>query len=267
MVVCQRTIHWKCSSSASVCDYSARHYFMLILYNYYENVVLVLAAKNNNYATLISRETGSRCHPTWWRVSTRKIANREKLSNVGVWKIGKRRDIYHTYKDLPRSGRPRLFTEREERKIVRLVKSGKCETATEVQSHLRTEEDLHVSTNTLRRAFRRNDLVARVKRKKPLLTRAHRRRRLAFAREHKDWMPEDWKCVVWSDESKFQLFNSDGRQWCWKRLGEPLNDRSVKPTVKHGGGNLMVWGCVTSKGVGYLCRIDGGWMESCIERF
>jgi hypothetical protein len=41
--------------------------------------------------------------------------------------------------------------------------------------------------------------------------------------------------VVWSNESKFQIFGSDGHQYCWKTLGEPLKDTHVKPTVKFGG--------------------------------
>jgi hypothetical protein len=63
--------------------------------------------------------------------------------------------------------------------------------------------------------------------------------------------------VIWSDESKFQLFGSDGRQWYWKKPGDPLIARHIKSTVKHGGGNIMVWGCLTSKGMGYICHIHG----------
>ena len=32
----------------------------------------------------------------------------------------------------------------------------------------------------------------------------------------------------------------------------------IESTIKHNGGSLMVWGCITYQGVGYLCRIDGG---------
>ena len=38
---------------------------------------------------------------------------------------------------------------------------------------------------------------------------------------------------------------------CW------LTQQHVSGTVKFGGGSLMVWGCMTAHGVGYMCRIDG----------
>jgi hypothetical protein len=68
---------------------------------------------------------------------------------------------------------------------------------------------------------------------------------------------EDWKRVVWSDETKVNRIGSDGLYWVWKQLGGRLTERQVKGTAKHGGGSLMMWGCMTAKGVGYACRIDG----------
>ena len=32
------------------------------------------------------------------------------------------------------------------------------------------------------------------------------------------------------------------QKYVWKKKGQPLLDREVDPTVKHGGGNIMVWG-------------------------
>jgi len=37
-----------------------------------------------------------------------------------------------------------------------------------------------------------------------------------------------------------------------------LSAAHVQPTIKYGGGSIMVWGCLTSQGVGNLCRIYGG---------
>jgi hypothetical protein len=43
----------------------------------------------------------------------------------------------------------------------------------------------------------------------------------------------------------------------WKEVGEPLNDRLVESTVKFGGGNVMIWGCMFWEGIGYATRIEG----------
>src|SRR5579871_5725126 len=80
--------------------------------------------------------------------------------------------------------------------------SGKCQSAVDVQHCLKTEEGIDVSAQTIHSIFHRNGLVARVKQKKPLLLGRHRPSRLAFARKHSHWTAEDWKRVVWLDESK-----------------------------------------------------------------
>jgi hypothetical protein len=68
---------------------------------------------------------------------------------------------------------------------------------------------------------------------------------------------EDWKKVIFSDETKVNRLGSDGRQWAWKRPGEGLSPRLVQPTVKFGGGSPMVWGCMLWEGPGYATKIEG----------
>ena len=63
--------------------------------------------------------------------------------------------------------------------------------------------------------------------------------------------------VWWSDETKINHLGSDGRHWVWKEVGEGLSDRVVEGTVKFGGGNLMMWGCMRWDGVGHVTRIEG----------
>jgi transposase len=66
-----------------------------------------------------------------------------------------------------------------------------------------------------------------------------------------------WKEVIWSDETKINRLGSDGREWIWKKQNNSnLIHQHVKGTLKFGGGSLMMWGCITAKGVGYACRID-----------
>ena len=62
-----------------------------------------------------------------------------------------------------------------------------------------------------------------------------------------------------ADECKIELFGNNNREWCWKKPSSLLDDRSITPTLKFGGGNLMVcWDVMTSKGIGYLVKIENG---------
>ena len=63
--------------------------------------------------------------------------------------------------------------------------------------------------------------------------------------------------IVWSDESKFNLFHSDGRTYVRRRTSEEFDERCVTGTVKHGGGSVMIWGCISGDGKGMLVRVRG----------
>ena len=63
--------------------------------------------------------------------------------------------------------------------------------------------------------------------------------------------------IVWSDESKFNLFHSDGRTYVRRRTSEEFDERCVTGTVKHGGGSVMIWGCISGDDKGMLVRVRG----------
>ena len=50
-----------------------------------------------------------------------------------------------------------------------------------------------------------------VKRKRPLCKPHYRRARMGFAERHLEWTIQDWKKVIWSDETKINCLGSDGR--------------------------------------------------------
>ncbi len=64
--------------------------------------------------------------------------------------------------------------------------------------------------------------------------------------------------VLWSDGTKINLFGSDGVKCVWRQPGEEYKDKRVIPTVKHGGGSVMVWGCMSAAGTGELSAAGTG---------
>lgn len=42
-----------------------------------------------------------------------------------------------------------------------------------------------------------------------------------------------------------------------RRAGEEFSSKCIKPTVKGGGGSIMVWGCMTMNGTGPIYRVEG----------
>ncbi len=66
-----------------------------------------------------------------------------------------------------------------------------------------------------------------------------------------------WNHVLWSDETKINLFGSDGVKRVWRQPGEENKDNCVLPTVKHGGGSVMIWGYMSAADTGELQFIEG----------
>jgi hypothetical protein len=68
---------------------------------------------------------------------------------------------------------------------------------------------------------------------------------------------ENWKQVIWSDETKINCLGSDRRKWVYKRVGESLSDRLVEGSQKFDRDSVMIWGCMLWEGPGFACEIDG----------
>ena len=71
--------------------------------------------------------------------------------------------------------------------------------------------------------------------KRPRLTPHHRKERLDFAIRYQYWTLEDWKKVVWSDETRINHLGSDGRKRVWEKAGEGLSGRVVEGTLEFQG--------------------------------
>src|SRR6266850_317289 len=122
-----------------------------------------------------------------------------------------------------------------------LISSRKAETATAIAKSLSSVISQPLSAQTVRNHLKKMGMKAVVKQKGPFLSRKHQQARMDFALAHQYWTLDDWKRVIWSDETKINRLGSDGRKWAWKKSRESLSGGLVEGTLKYGGGSLMIW--------------------------
>ncbi|PIO54236.1 transposase [Teladorsagia circumcincta] len=153
-----------------------------------------------------------------------------------------------TVTNKPRSGRPRLTSIRQDRRIVRLSLADPSLTCVDIAAKFNASNG-NISRRTVGRRLSAVGLNGRRPAKKPLIRFKNRKARVEFACRHLHWTSSDWSKVLFSGESKFNLFGSDGIKYVRRPSVERFNPRYIKATVKHNGGSVMVSGAFSLNGM------------------
>ncbi|GFT57740.1 transposable element Tc1 transposase [Trichonephila clavipes] len=156
-----------------------------------------------------------------------------------------------------RRGRKKIMNSITERRVIHQVKIDPKISAPKIAASTSNTLGRSVSAETVRRVLRKAGYNGRVARKKPLIGKRNRVKRLKFAKEHILKPQQFWNEVIFSDESKFNILGSDGRRMVSRKPNSSHHPKYTIPTVKHGGGSVMVWGCMATSGLGKLVFIDG----------
>ena len=186
----------------------------------------------------------------------KKIGRRLSIHQSTVRQIVYKWKALNTTKSLPRSGRPRKLSGRTLRNVLRDVTSNPRTSADDVQKSLK-DAGVEVHQSTVRRALDREGLHGRVARRKPLLSPKHRKMRLTFAKAHVDKENAFWKKVLWTDETKIELFSHNDVRYVWRTKNTAFDEKNAVPTVKHGGGSVILWGCFAASGTGKVEFVQG----------
>ncbi|GBM90045.1 Transposable element Tc1 transposase [Araneus ventricosus] len=134
--------------------------------------------------------------------------------------------------------------------------------AVKLATELEKRFAIKVSPETVRRVIRSYGYNSRVARRKCFVNEGTRKVRLDFAMLAKDISL--WESVIFVDESKFNIFGSDGRIGVWRKPNEELNPKNLLPTVEHGDGFIMVCGCFAASGMENLVSLKIIWSNISI---
>ncbi|KAK3507021.1 hypothetical protein QTP70_000557 [Hemibagrus guttatus] len=156
----------------------------------------------------------------------------EKVTTVGA--IIRKWKKHKITANLPRSGAPSKMSPHGVSMIMRTVRNQPRTTRKDLVNYLKAAGTI-VTKNTIGNTLCHEGLKSCSASKIPLLKKAHVHACLKFANEHLNDSEENWTKVLWSDETKTHRV--------WRRRNATYDPKNTIPTVKHGSGNIMFWGC------------------------
>jgi transposase len=185
-----------------------------------------------------------------------------QISDILNIPISTVRDVIHLYTEkgveaIPkRSGRPKVFSDRAKSTMTRAFRAAPFMPIA-TQHRLFIAGGVELSYSTFRRRMLDLGFASYSPAKKPALSDRHKLNRLQWCQEKVDWTVDQWKSVVWSDESRYTIVGNDGGFRVVRKEGERYLEQHILETHKFGKGSIMLWGCFWYGGLGPLVALTG----------
>jgi transposase len=181
------------------------------------------------------------------------LTERDVAALIGVSKTAVHQATVHhakfnsyDYRDTRRnSGRSRVTTPQTDRMIRRAAVRNPTISAAEIGSLLPPHEA--VSVRTVKRRLQCDfKLRAYHPASKPLRSQKNKKDRIDFCHRYRNWTAQDWRKVMFSDESMIRQFYSF-RGYVRRPPNQRHADRYCVPVAKHAS-SVMVWGAISARG-------------------
>jgi transposase len=187
--------------------------------------------------------------------SVRDISKILQISKSTVQDVIKKYNDEGMVSTASRSGRPPILSDQDRRQLVRLTKGNRQATLEQLTEEFNKSLTVSASVQTIRRALHIQGYYGRTAKKKPFVSEINRKKRRFWCLARRNWSDE-WNKVIFSDESRFEIFDNDSHKWVWRRANEKYEKDCLKPTVQKSDG-IMLWGCFCKDQLGPLVLVDG----------
>lgn len=188
--------------------------------------------------------------------SARELSEMFCISRKTIYNVINRAENENRLEPKCGGGPSKKITKRADRVIMRKIHQNPQVSTRTLARELKEECGIVVSHETVRQTILQHKYFSRSARKKPLLSSANVEKRLSFATmlisEPVDYRDD----VIFCDETKMMLYYNDGPTIVWRKALTSLEKRNIIPTVKFGKLSVMIWGCISSRGVGDLAFIE-----------
>uniref|UniRef100_A0A3B4X3B6 Tc1-like transposase DDE domain-containing protein n=1 Tax=Seriola lalandi dorsalis TaxID=1841481 RepID=A0A3B4X3B6_SERLL len=176
------------------------------------------------------------------------------------------RHINREVKGRKRCGRKKCTSNRDNHTLERIVKQNPFKNVGEIHKEWTAAGVSAYAQTYARHGFQLSHSFCQA----TLEQASQHQKRLAWAKDKKDWTAAEWSKVMFSDESKFWISFGNQDPRVWRKRGEAQNPRCLRSSVKFPQ-SVMVWGAMSSAGVGPLCflrsKVNAVVYQEVLEHF
>ena len=170
------------------------------------------------------------------------------ISRQSIWRLQQHCKRYKTFKQLPRSGRPKLLSPKKLTVIEECMQADDETTGKELTVKVCQETGAKLSLRSIYRGRRELGWSYRGAAYCQLIREVNKQKRLQWAQQH---VGDSFLDVIWTDETSVQL--ETHRRFCCRKNGQkPRNKPRPKHPVKVHG-----WGGISLNGATKVCIFDG----------
>ncbi|CEG70231.1 hypothetical protein RMATCC62417_06167 [Rhizopus microsporus] len=137
------------------------------------------------------------------------------------------------------SGRS-IFNDRKRRELGRVVRANRRATLKEISQLISTK----ACEDTIRNELKKLGYASRIAVKEDFLNEKQQKARYIFAKNHAHWTVDDWRKVILTSESSFEIGKLSPQPRVWRKALEKYNKECLEPTFKSDRTFVMVWGAI-----------------------
>jgi transposase len=143
------------------------------------------------------------------------------------------------------TGRQRKFNSNDKKRISNLANSHPKYSCARIGQMAHERESPKISRWTVWRSLKQSGYSKLKPKPIPMLTPAHKAKRVEWCLKHRN---TDWSKIVFTDESRFQLYRDKATEWGKRRrqIIRPKNSPAA-----------MIWGGISARGTTTLCFVKG----------
>lgn len=181
-------------------------------------------------------------------MSMDEIAKQLNISKTCVFNAIKKHRETGEFEDKKRTGRPQKLDKRDQRHLKRLVKDENRLSVSKITRDLNQSLSKPITSRTVFNYLKKLGYEYKVKLKKQWLSAKHREQRMAWCRRHAHFSPDDWRNVIFSDESTFYVLERKNQVKIWRTDEERLHQDCIQQVNTGRGGKLGIWGGISGQG-------------------